>query len=408
MLPLDGVRILAIEQYGAGPWATLHLADLGAEVIKIEDPATGGDVARYVPPYAGHKDSIYFQSLNRNKKSVSIDLKSEGGVQLFRQLVTSADGVFNNLRGDVPARLGIDFAALKSVKPGIVCCSLSSFGRQNFRSREPGYDYIMQAYSGWMSITGEPDGPPTKSGLSLVDLSAGILASLGMVASILRARETGVGCDVDVSLFDTAFSELTYVGAWCLSAGYEPSRTHLSSHPSQVPSQIFPTANGHLAIMCAKEKFWVELCNSIERPELLEDTRFQGFPNRLENRHQLVQILIETFTQHETSYWLDRLRGRVPCGPVNSVAEGLADPLVRENDLVIEVDHPEFGVVRQLATAIKVSSGKMRHQRAPALGQDTDAVLEAILGMGRREIAALRADGVIGPTPSPRETVSDG
>lgn len=394
-LPLEGVRVLAISQYGAGPWTTLHLADLGAEIIKIEDPSTGGDVARYVPPYQGDQDSIYFQSFNRNKKSMTLNLRSGAGKQLFHDLVRESDAVFNNLRGDVPAKLGIDYAGLKDVNPKVVCCSLSAFGRDNFRSTEPGYDYIMQAYAGWMSITGEPDGPPAKSGLSLVDLCAGVMAAFGMVSAVMKARETGEGCDVDVSLFDAAFSLLGYVGAWHLSRGYEPERTGHSAHPSQVPAQIFQTADGWLAIMCAKEIFWQNLCDAAGRPELAEDPRFVRFADRLEHRAELTVILDEIFLERTTENWLGVLRGRIPCGPVNTVPQALEDPLVAENELIVEVDHPEFGPVRQLATAVRISGAKKTHHRAPALGEHTDDILQSILGLTGDKIAGLREQGAI-------------
>ena len=395
MLPLEGVRVLTVSQYGAGPWTTLHLADLGAEVIKIEDPGTGGDVARYVPPYTGEQDSIYFQSFNRNKKSITLNLRSDEGKQIFRQLAAKSDAVFNNLRGDVPAKLGIDYAGLKDVNPKIVCCSLSAFGRDNFRSTEPGYDYIMQAYAGWMSITGEPDGPPAKSGLSLVDLCAGVMAAFGMVSAIMKARETGEGCDVDVSLFDAAFSLLGYVGAWTLSRGYEPTRTGHSAHPSQVPAQIFQTADGWLAIMCAKERFWQNLCEAAGRSELIENPKFRTFADRLENRAEITAILDEMFLERTTSDWLDLLRGKIPCGPVNTVPQALEDPLVAESGMIVEVDNPEFGTVRQLATAVKISGAKKTHVRAPALGEHTDAVLGEVLGLSTDDVSKLRSRGVV-------------
>ena len=197
--PLQGVRVLAVEQFGAGPWATMALADLGAEIIKVENPLTGGDVARYVTPYTGDQDSVYFQSFNRNKKSITLNLQHPRVNEILHPLARASVAVFNNLRGDLPAKLGLDYPALKDLKPSLVCCSLSAFGRHTQRAAEPGYDYLMQGYAGWMSITGEPGGSPQKSGLSLVDLNGGICAALGAVSAILRARATGVGGDVDVS-----------------------------------------------------------------------------------------------------------------------------------------------------------------------------------------------------------------
>jgi crotonobetainyl-CoA:carnitine CoA-transferase CaiB-like acyl-CoA transferase len=404
VLPLRGVRVLAVSQYGAGPWATLHLADLGAEVIKIEDPRTGGDVARSVPPYAEDGDSLYFQCLNRNKRSLTLDLKQAEGQTLFRRLVPRAHIVFNNLRGDLPAKLGLDYRSLRDVNPAIVCCSLSGFGRWGARAAEPGYDYILQGYAGWMSLTGEPDGPPAKSGLSMVDLSAGVLAAFGMVAALLRARETGRGSDVEVSLFDAAISMLNYVGTWHLTRGYEPRRQPDSSHPSQVPSQVLPTRDGYLVVMCAKEKFWQNLCEVAGHPEWAGDPRFRTFADRLEHRDLLVPLLKETFRQRTTTEWLAALRGQVPCGPVNSVAEALRDPQTAEDGMILEVEHPSFGVVRQIATAVQVEEPAEQqgegetpwsHRRAPKISEDTNQILTEELGLSPEEIRALRAEGVI-------------
>jgi crotonobetainyl-CoA:carnitine CoA-transferase CaiB-like acyl-CoA transferase len=393
--PLEGVRIVSVEQFGAGPWATMMLADMGAEIIKIENPATQGDVARYVPPYTVDQDSVYFQSFNRNKKSITLNLQHDDVNQILHPLVENSAGVFNNLRGDLPARLGLDYAALSQVKSSVVCCSLSAFGRTGERASEPGYDYLMQGYAGWMSITGEPGGPPTKTGLSLVDLSGGVMASLGMVSSILRARETGVGCDVDVNLFDTALSQLGYVGAWHLTKGYEPQRMADSSHPSQIPSQVLPTADGWMVVMCAKEKFYQSLVEIMGAPELAEDDRFRTFADRLENREILVPILKELSKKRTTGDWLQLLKGSVPCGPVNTVEEAFADPQVEEDEMILELDHPDFGVVRQVASPIKISDSSVEHTRGPRLGEHTEEILGEFLNFSENEVADFRREGLI-------------
>ena len=209
MRPLADVRILGIEQYGAGPFGSMFLADLGAEVIKIEDPSVGGDVGRYVPPYAEGEDSLFFESFNRNKRSLSLDLSTASGVKVFEDLVRVSDVVYSNLRGDVPLKMGLTYASLKHLNPAIVCCSLSGFGMTGPRSTEPGYDYILQGLAGWMSITGDPSGPPTKSGLSLVDYSGGLVAAVSLLSGLHAARRDGVGGDCDISLYDTAISMLT-------------------------------------------------------------------------------------------------------------------------------------------------------------------------------------------------------
>ena len=394
-LPLQGVRILSVEQFGAGPWGTMMLADLGAEILKIENPQTGGDVARYVPPYTVESDSVYFQSFNRNKKSITLNLQHPDTTEVFHRLVSISDGVFNNLRGDLPRKLGLDYAALGKLKPSIVCCSLSAFGRNGSRAAEPGYDYLMQGYAGWMSITGEPDTPPQKTGLSLVDLSAGVMAVLGLMCAILRARDTGLGCDVDVSLFDTALSQLGYVGAWYLTKGYQPQRMPDSSHPSQVPFQVMPTKDSWIVVVCAKQKFYQSLVRLLGAPELADDPRFRGFADRLKNRETLVPILKDLFRRRTTADWLNLLKGEVPCAPVNTVVEAFRDPQVAEDEMVLEIPHPEFGVTRQVASPIKISDSKTEHRCGPKLGEHTDEVLRDNLNMSPQEIEKLRRKGAL-------------
>jgi crotonobetainyl-CoA:carnitine CoA-transferase CaiB-like acyl-CoA transferase len=370
------------------------LADLGADVVKVENPETGGDVARTVPPYAVEGDSVYFQAFNRNKRSITLNLQHPEARAVLHALVRRSDAVFNNLRGDLPDKLGLTYARLQAVKPEVVCCSLSAFGRTGRRAVEPGYDYLMQGYAGWMSITGEPGTPPQKSGLSLVDLTAGIMASLGLVSAVLRARETGMGGDVDVSLFDTALSELCYVGAWHLTRGYEPQRLPDSSHPSQIPSQVLPSQDGWFVVMCAKEKFWQRLVEAMGAPELAVDPRFRTFADRLRNREILGPILKDLSRQKTTAEWLELLRGQVPCAPVNSVAEALADPQVLEDEMILEVPHPAFGVVRELASPIKIADARRDHCRAPSLGEHTREVLGEA-GFSAEEVDALYARGVL-------------
>ncbi|MBI2319440.1 MAG: CoA transferase, partial [Betaproteobacteria bacterium] len=257
MLPLAGVRVLAVEQYGAGPWGTLYLADLGAEVIKIENLAEGGDFGREVGPhFFAPGDSQFFQTFNRNKRSIGLDLKKPEGKRIFLGLVRSADGVLDNLRGDLPARLGIDYPALKEANPRIVCAHLSAYGREGSRANWPGYDYLMQAEAGFLSVTGEPDGPPARFGLSMVDLVTGLTAAFALLSGILGARASGTGGDLDVSLFDTALHNLNYLGTWYLNAGTVTGREPRGSHPSLTPSQLYRTQDGWIFVMCNKDKFW--------------------------------------------------------------------------------------------------------------------------------------------------------
>ena len=291
MKPLADVRIIAIEQYAAGPFGSVHLADLGADVIKIEDPATGGDIGRYVPPLQEGEDSLFFETFNRNKRSLGLDLKTQGGRSVFEDLVRVSDVVYSNLRGDVPHTLRINYDDLKHLNPVIVCCALTGFGMTGPRRNEPGYDYFLQGLAGWMDLTGEPSGPPAKSGLSLVDYSTGLVAAVAVLAGVHAARRDGVGMDCDVSLFDTALAMLTYPAIWNLNGDFTPARTHHSAHPSLVPFQAFQTRDGWIVVGCAKEKFWVRLAVAIDRPELASDPRFATFADRLRNAEELLPML---------------------------------------------------------------------------------------------------------------------
>jgi crotonobetainyl-CoA:carnitine CoA-transferase CaiB-like acyl-CoA transferase len=396
-LPLADVRVLAIEQYGAGPWGTLQLADLGAEVIKVEDPSFGGDVGRYVPPFQEEEDSLFFETFNRNKKSISLDLRRPDGRTVLEDLVRECDAVYSNLRGDQPRRLRITYDDLKHVNPTIVCCSLSGFGMTGPRAGEGGYDYIMQGLAGWMSLTGEPDGPPTKSGLSLVDLSAGYVSAIALLAGLWRARREGVGCDCDVSLFETALSELMYIGTWTATAGFRPRRMPQSAHPSIVPFQNFRTADGWIVVACPKMKFWERLCEAIGHPELAGDPRFASFSLRDENRDVLLPVLEDAFRSRPTDEWIELLTGAgVPCGPVNDVASALADSQTVDRGAVVEVDHPRFGTVRQAATPLRVGDEPPPLRRAPFRGEHTAEALAELCGYDEERIRALAAEGVFG------------
>ena len=394
-LPLEGISIVAVEQYGAGPWGTMILADLGAEIIKIENPHTKGDIARYVPPHTVNEDSIYFQSFNRNKLGMTLDLTHSRAHEILHPLVLKSDAVFNNLRGDLPKKLGLDYSSLKDVNPAIVCCSLSAFGREGFRAHEPGYDYLMQGYTGWMSITGEPDGSPQKSGLPMVDLSGGAMAAIGLLSALMRSKSTGKGCDVDVNLFDNAISHLSFIAAWHLTKGYQPKRFPDSSHPSMIPSQVLPTKDGWLVVMCAKNKFYQNLVSILGVPELASDDRFADYEDRLKNRDVLIPILKEMSKKKTTSQWLGLLKGNVPCAPVNTVEEAFKDPQTLQDDMVIDVEHPDFGKVRQVAGPIKFSDANKTHVKAPKLGEHTDKILGEKLGFTQSEIDNLRNEKVI-------------
>jgi crotonobetainyl-CoA:carnitine CoA-transferase CaiB-like acyl-CoA transferase len=391
MKPLADLRIIAVEQYGAGPFGSVHLADLGAEVIKIEDPRSGGDVGRYVPPYQSGEDSLFFEVFNRNKRSIGLDLSTPAGREVFEDLVRVSDVVYSNLRGDVPAKIGITYDDLKHLNPSIVCCALTGFGMTGPRASEPGYDYILQGAAGWMDITGEPGGPPTKSGLSLVDYSGGLVAAISILAGVHAARRDGVGMDCDVSLFDTAISMLTYPAIWNLNGDFTPRRTHHSAHPSLVPFQAFQVADGWIVVASPKEKFWQRLAAALGRPDLAEDERFRDFAARRRNATELLPILDGIFLTKPEQEWLDILRAAgVPCGPVNSVAEALADEQTVARGMVVESEHPEFGTVRQVRSPVRVGTDPVEYRRAPQRNEDAGYVYTELLGYDAEHIHRLK------------------
>ncbi len=394
--PLDGLRILAVSQFGAGPFGTQMLADLGADVVKIEDPGAGGDSARYVPPFQGDADSPYFQSFNRGKRSLALNLRHPDGQAVFRDLVRVSDAVFNNARGDLPDKLGLTYAALREINPKVVCCSLTGYGRTGPRAAEPAFDYLVQGYAGYMSVTGEPDGPPGKCGVSVIDFAGGYAAMVGLMVGLFDAQRTGVGRDVDVSLLDTAVSMLSYFAIWTLNRDWTAERTRDSAHQTLVPAQNFPTRDGWIVIFCNKEKFWRDLVEALGAPGLAEDPRFGSFADRFANREALLPLLRERFLTRTTAEWLDRLRGRVPCAPVNDVRQALADPQVLARDMIVEVDHPAFGPLREVRSPVRTEGEIRQPTRAPRLGEHTDVILREVLGYGEGTIARLRAAGVIG------------
>jgi crotonobetainyl-CoA:carnitine CoA-transferase CaiB-like acyl-CoA transferase len=396
MKPLDDIKILSLEQYGAGPFGSLHLADLGAEVIKIEDPNFKGDVGRYVPPFNKGTDSLFHETFNRGKKSIVIDINSDEGRKVFNELVKKSDVVYSNFRGDVPEKLKITYDYLKSINKKIVCVSLTGFGMTGPRSSEPGYDYIMQGLTGWMNLTGEPDGPPTKSGLSLVDYSGGLIASIAILAGVHSARRTGEGMDCDLSLYDTALSLLTYPATWWLSEEYEVERSSRSSHPSLVPFQLFKGKDDWFVVGCAKEKFWERLRDLLE-DKRLRDEKFSNFSLRFENKKELITILDEIFSQKKADEWLELLKDKqIPSGPINSLKDVFDDEHAISREMFLEYEHPELGKVKQVLSPVNVGKqNKKDITRAPLYNEHTENILRDRLNYSEEEIQRLKDNGVI-------------
>ena len=389
MKPLSGVRIVSVEQFGAGPYGTMLLADLGAEVVKVENAAIGGDPARKTGPYfLGDNDSEYFQVFNLNKKSVALDLRTKDGRAALLELAMTADALMNNLRGDLPAKMGLDYASLGKHKPSIVCVHLSAYGRDNSRASWPGYDYLMQAESGLMHLTGEPEGPPARIGApSMVDQTAGLTAALGLLAAIIQARSTGKGCDVDTCLLDVALHQLGYAATWYLNDGLHLSRQHRSAHYALAPVQTFPTADGWVFIMCMTDKFWLELTDAVGPPDLKSDKRFDTLSSRHINRDELTEILDREFRKQPTRYWLDKLNGVLPVAPVLDVAQALDNPFLADTQMIRNVPHPAKPGLRALANPIKINGKRLEQSVCSPFGADSAAFIGQPSRLGRAAAA---------------------
>ncbi|PPR60877.1 MAG: Acetyl-CoA:oxalate CoA-transferase [Alphaproteobacteria bacterium MarineAlpha4_Bin2] len=399
MLPLEGCRILAVEQYGAGPWGTQYLADLGAEVIKIENPRDGGDMARPLGPYflndgTGTADSQFFQSFNRNKKSLTLDLLHQDGKKVFLNLVKTADAVTCNLRGDVPDKLGLTYETLGKVNESIVCCHLTAYGREGERATWPGYDYLMQAEAGWFSLTGEPNTPPARFGLSVVDLMTGLLQACATTSAIIGARARGKGRDIDVSLFDLALANLSYPATWFLNSGHIQGREPRSGHPSLTPCGSQKTKDGWIFLMCNKEKFWPILCKLIGNPEWGTNKRYTTFKERLKHREEITDMLDTALSARTTSEWLTLFAGKVPSAPILDIKQGLENPYVASNGRIQELTHQSGERFRLVNSPIRCAGDPTPANSAPLLGEHTEDLLSD-LGIGIEEFNRLRTEGVI-------------
>jgi len=382
--PLEGIRILELAHMLAGPYGTLLLADLGADVVKIES-AERPDLARGMPGCQVGGETAYFHSLNRNKRSVALDLKSEAGHRAFLRLVEGADVVVDNFRAGVMKRLRLDFERLREVNPRIVTCSITGFGADGPRQDLPAYDYLIQAMAGTMSLTGDPDGPPTKFGISIVDHTSGLMAAFAILAALRGVAETGVGRHVDLALFDIHLSMLTYLAADYLNCGVEPQRHASSAHPYIVPSQLFAARDGYLIVMPMADHMWVKLCDALELADLGRDPDLRTAAGRLAHRERVTSGIAARLAELPTGEAVGRLVGSgVPAAPVNSVPEALADPQVAARGMVVEAEG-----VRLLGNPVKLSDVPERPPRpGPGLGEHTREILREA-GLPEEEIDSL-------------------
>lgn len=379
MSPLDGIKVLDLSRVLAGPWCTQTLADLGAEIWKIEAPENGDDTRSWMPPLIGD-ESTYFLCCNRSKQSVAVDLKSEEGRQIIRDLAAEADILVENFKLGTLERFGLGYEDLKALNPRLIFCSISGYGRTGSRAAEPGYDFSIQAESGLMSITGEPDGAPMKLGVAISDLATGMNATQAILAALYVREKTGRGQAIDIGLFDSAVALLANVASGYLATG-SVSKRYGNAHATVVPYQLFATADGTLALAVGNDGQFRSLCLKVlDRPDLADDPRFIRNRDRVDNRDALIPVLETEFLRLPTARWIERLRAAgVPAGQVRNVAQVFASAEVAERGMVASVDDAVHGKLRLMRSPLRFSETPTREPIAPPrLGEHTAEVLERI------------------------------
>lgn len=387
--PLEGLRVISFEQFGAAPYATMFLADFGAEVIKVE--SAHGDYARQTGPQTlDQGDSLYYQCFNLNKKSMVLNLKDSEDRELFENMVIDCDAVVNNLRGSLPTKLGIDYESLKAIKPSVVCGHISAYGRTGSRADWPGYDFLMQAEAGIMALTGDPDSEPTRIGLSMIDYMTGMMLAYGVTSAIHSASKTGVGMDIDASLFDTAVHQLAYQGTWYLNEGIVTPRMPRAAHPSTAPVQLQKTSDGWIYICCMNQNFWELLLTLIGRSDLGEDPRFATLAQRQTNRAILSDVLDEAFSDKTSTQWMEVLKGKIPAAPVRTLDEAVDNPFLEEAEMISRVEHRSGRELRFFSNPIKINGKRPEQQAAPALDEHGSALRQ---GYRQPQDAANQHDG---------------
>ncbi len=402
MQPLTDIRVLDLTRALAGPFCTMMLGDLGADVIKVEIPGRGDESRGWGPPFVGEPygtypgESAYFLSTNRNKRSITVNLKSQDGAEIARQLAMNSDVLVENFRTGVLGGMGLDYGQAHALNPQLVYCSISGYGRTGPFAFRPGYDFIIQAEGGFMGITGPEEGPPYRVGVPIIDITAGMFASTAILAA-LRARDmTGEGQLIDLSLLDTQVALLANVASNYLASGQEPRRLG-NEHPNIAPYQAFRARDRWFALAAANERQWVTLCDVIGLPELLDDPRFADNGARVRNRETLRQVLAPAFLARDADEWLEKLRqGGLPCGPINSIPEVLSHPQAEERGFVADVEHPTAGTVKFPSYPYKLSQTPAAVRRPPPrLGEHTEEVLIDLLGYSEEDVMACRSAGAI-------------
>ncbi len=386
--PLQGVRVLDLTRVLAGPFCSMMLGDMGAEVIKVEEPGKGDDTRTW-PPFSGG-ESTYFMSVNRGKKSVTLNLKAPQGQGVLRRLVRRSDVLLENFRPGTMARLGLGYETLRHWNPRLVYCGISGFGESGPEAGRPGYDLIVQGESGLMDLTGFPDGPPVKVGTSIADLVAGIEACHGVVLALYARKRTGKGQRVEVAMLDVMASLVTYQAGIYFATGQRPTRRG-NQHPSIVPYEVFKAGDGYLTVGVANNSLWERFCQALDRPELAKDGRFDSEVKRVAARDALLPILNGIFAARSTEEWLARLdKAGVPAGRIRSVAEVCESPHLMERGMIVSLLHPKAGSVRMFGVPIRLpdTPGGVTAP-PPLLGQHTDEVLTRVAGLRPAEVARL-------------------
>ena len=391
---LDGLTVVDLTRVLSGPYCTMMLADMGARVIKVEQPGRGDDTRAWGPPFQ-NGESAYFLSINRNKESVTLNLKHPEGRRVLDGLIERADVLVENFRPGTLERMGLGYADLSKQRPDLVYCSISGFGQTGPRRREPGYDAVMQGEGGLMSITGAPDGPGYRLGIAIVDIVSGMFSAYGIAVALLARERTGRGQHIDVGMLDAAAALLTYQAGIHFTTGEAPGRLG-NRHPSITPYETLEAADGELVVAVGNDQLWRTFCGVIGAEALADDARFRTNKDRVAAREALRPLLVERMRTRPAAEWIERLKAAgIPCGGVRDLAQVFADPQLIERAMVVALDHPVAGAIRQLGVPIKMSGtpGAVRTP-PPALGQHTETILGE-LGMSGPEIARLRADGAV-------------
>ena len=398
--PLTGIRVLDLTRVLAGPWCTQNLADLGAEVIKIERPGAGDDTRAWGPPYlkdeAGHDttEAAYYLSANRNKMSVALDIASPRGAQLVRELALQSDILVENFKVGGLSKYGLDYASLKELNPRLIYCSITGFGQTGPYASRPGYDFMIQGMGGLMSITGErddlPGGGPQKAGVAVADLMTGMYSTVGILAALHERARSGLGQHIDMALLDCQVAMLANQNLNFMTSGTAPRRAG-NAHQNLVPYQVFAASDGHLIVAVGNDSQFRNYCGAIGLPELSADPRFSTNPQRVKNREELVPLLAERMATGERDHWLAALEGvGVPAGPINTLDQVYEDPHVLARGMKRELPHPAAGVVPMASSPLKFSGSPVEYRRAPPmLGEHTEQVLSEKLGLSAEEIQAL-------------------